>query len=359
MPLRRIYPPPSVDGDDEDNAVIDIIAVHGLNPKNKKKEAHALDTWRAPPGKDGKLWLRDALPKKIKDARIFLYVYDSAVVYSKDQRTFVDKANGLLEDICAEREDREDRPLLLLGHSLGGLLIKQALINAHNNEEYASVKKAVKGLVFFGTPHSGYNDDKGLLVTVGQVAANTAQSLGFNKHGDKIVEVLERDSLFSDLMHEHWRHRLLEFPIVSFWGSQDTIVPKASATFGLPGKNEKIISLDADHSGVCKFGDTQTDQDNYKLVQRQIVELYKQAISRSCSINDNSKSTGLHHVHGMEPQVRQGYLLHHLPGVVSGQALMFAVQNPSAGPQVTFLPPSVVTLPARHNPLARDPAQSD
>ena len=51
--------------------------------------------------------------------------------------------------IRIERDEVESRPILLLGHSMGGLLIKQALINAHNNPKYTSIKDATTRLAFF------------------------------------------------------------------------------------------------------------------------------------------------------------------------------------------------------------------
>ncbi|VUC21523.1 unnamed protein product, partial [Clonostachys rosea] len=139
-PLRQLYPK---DGDTSVEEKVDIIAVHGLNPRNKKDEAHAWDTWRSA---DGRLWLRDDLPKILPDARIFLYRYNATAVYGSDQGTFSDKADELLEAIRAERDDIQNRPIIFLGHSMGGLLIKQALINAHNNPN---------GIGFFATPHRG------------------------------------------------------------------------------------------------------------------------------------------------------------------------------------------------------------
>lgn len=46
-----------------------------------------------------------------------------------------------------------NRPLLLMGHDLGGLLIKQALILAASsrNSLYTAIMQAVFAIVFFGT----------------------------------------------------------------------------------------------------------------------------------------------------------------------------------------------------------------
>lgn len=98
-------------------------------------------------------------------------------------------------------------------------MIKQALINAHNNEKYLDIKLATQGLAFFATPHDG---GKQSLVNIGQIAAKIALNLGFQK-GDNILETLKDGSMFSDLMHEHWKQRLLEYPIVSFWGTLDNV----------------------------------------------------------------------------------------------------------------------------------------
>jgi hypothetical protein len=178
---------------------------------------------------------------------------------------------------------------------MGGLLIKQALINAHNNRKYTPIKNATTGLAFFATPHHG-GDWK--LVSLGGVATKVATAMGFQK-GDDVLETLKKGSIFSEIMEEHWRHRLLEYDIISFWGARDNvsigscskpgafvnciacqIVPPESARFAMPGDHEHIVKLNADHSSVCKFGPSQTDQDNFKLVRANIKDLYDNALKK-------------------------------------------------------------------------------
>lgn len=112
--------------------------VHGLNPRSKDDEAHALNTWT----EGDRLWARDDLPKRLPDARISLYTYDSLAAYGGSQATFADKADEFLATIRRDRKDWEERPLILMGHSFGGLLIKQALVNAQQDETYQHVYKA-------------------------------------------------------------------------------------------------------------------------------------------------------------------------------------------------------------------------
>jgi len=202
-----------------DISPLSIIAVHGLNPWNKDNEKHGWDTWRTPCGPEGRLWLKEDLPGAAPGARIFLYWYSATAVYGGDRDSFVGKANELLEAIRVERDDNDQRPILFLGHSMGGLLIKQALINAHSNPKYTPIKNATSGLVFFGTPHHG-GDWR--LVSLGKVVADIARATTF-KQGHNDLKTLESGSIFSSIMDEHWRHQLLEYDIISFWGSNDNV----------------------------------------------------------------------------------------------------------------------------------------
>ena len=48
----------------------------------------------------------------------------------------------------------------------------------------------------------------------------------------------------------------------------------------MPGDRERAVQLNADHSTICKFGPSQPDQDNLKLVQSSIKGLYKGALEK-------------------------------------------------------------------------------
>jgi hypothetical protein len=63
-------------------------------------------------------------------------------------------------------------------------------------------------------------------VSLGGVAVKIAIAVGFQK-GDDMVETLKDGSMFSDIMQEHWRHQLLKYDIISFWGALDSVSPGA------------------------------------------------------------------------------------------------------------------------------------
>lgn len=62
-------------------------------------------------------------------------------------------------------------------------------------------------------------------------------------------------------------------------------VPKSTARLGLPGDNENIVSLNADHSGVCKFGMAREDGDKLFKVLRNIQDLHDKALEKCMSIH--------------------------------------------------------------------------
>ncbi|KAF6521699.1 hypothetical protein HZS61_013227 [Fusarium oxysporum f. sp. conglutinans] len=191
--------------------------------------------------------------------------------YGRGLGDFRSKSDNLLEVISNEREDDLERPILLLGHNLGGLLIKQALINAHSNPGYIAIKDATAGLVFFGTPQDT------VAQTLGETAVLIAKDLGLRAEDD-VVKSLQTATIFSEL--ESWKHQVLEYDIVSFWGSSDTVVSRECASLGLPGHIAKIVELNASHRELCKFGTTDRDQYNLKIVVANIKRLYKIAIEK-------------------------------------------------------------------------------
>ena len=61
-----------------------------------------------------------------------------------------------------------------------------------------------------------------MLVSLGGVVAEIAIAVGFQK-GDDVLETLKSGSIFSEIMQEHWRHQLLKYDIISFWGALDKV----------------------------------------------------------------------------------------------------------------------------------------
>lgn len=63
----------------------------------------------------------------MSEPRIFLYEYNATALYGNDRDTFIGKANELPEAIQIERGDAGTRPIIFLGHSIGGISSALAL----------------------------------------------------------------------------------------------------------------------------------------------------------------------------------------------------------------------------------------
>ncbi|PSR84430.1 hypothetical protein BD289DRAFT_261278 [Coniella lustricola] len=60
-----------------------------------------------------------------------------------------------LAEICI-LQGKERRPLILMGHSMGGLVIARAMVVAETqSQDYPNIYEAISGCIFFGTPFNG------------------------------------------------------------------------------------------------------------------------------------------------------------------------------------------------------------
>ncbi|MCJ1344417.1 hypothetical protein MMC31_002620, partial [Peltigera leucophlebia] len=138
----------------ESEKTVDVVAVHGL-------QGDAYKTWEHD---NGSLWLRDFLPADIPNARIMTFGYDSTVAFSKSVAKIEDKALELLNHLSARRylaaPGKPARPIVFICHSLGGIVVKKALVLAHDrnsNLDYKDISANTKAIAFLGVPHEGSN----------------------------------------------------------------------------------------------------------------------------------------------------------------------------------------------------------
>jgi hypothetical protein len=72
---------------------VDIIAIHGLNGGALKSWTHA----------NGKCWLKDFLPEKLPDARIYTFGYPAQLAFSRSLARVEDFARQLVVDLAIKR----------------------------------------------------------------------------------------------------------------------------------------------------------------------------------------------------------------------------------------------------------------
>ncbi|KAF2226719.1 hypothetical protein BDZ85DRAFT_53827 [Elsinoe ampelina] len=134
-----------------DQADVDVIAVPGLG-------AHPRDSWKSMDGKAFN-WLisEDGIRRDLRKARIMLYQYGSAWVGSLKVTQFLSGiAAHMLADLMVLRKDCRKRPIVFIGHSMGGLVIAKVVCIADaQKEKFPSIFESISGSLFFGTPFHG------------------------------------------------------------------------------------------------------------------------------------------------------------------------------------------------------------
>lgn len=95
-------------------------------------------------------------------------------------------------------------------HSLGGIVVKRALVTAKLNSKYEAIRLATYGIVFFATPHQGSNHAK-----LGDIAAKIAR-YSLRNEDNSFMEALKKDSLFGEELIENFRYQIEDFYVLSF-----------------------------------------------------------------------------------------------------------------------------------------------
>ncbi|KUJ10387.1 uncharacterized protein LY89DRAFT_689653 [Mollisia scopiformis] len=283
MPLKLLY-----DGKGADQSLepeIDIIAVHGLNPRDKSDDA--LQSWI----RNDHLWLRDSLPKAIPASRIMLYKYDSSQVFNADRSPFIAEATAFLGSLWVKRRECPSRPLLLIGHSLGGILIKQAIVNAHMDTKYEDLRNSIFGLVFMGTPHYGSTSQSKTMFS--EACAKIIRTLNTSV-ADGVLRAIEENSTFSDILQDHWRSKLESYRFISCYGTNDNVVPYEYARQSLSDSRETVIKRTSDHVGICRF-DPSDDTDE---------EEYEELVVNMKSLCEDVLRAGASHLDPFKPMIR-------------------------------------------------------
>jgi len=178
--LQVLYEP-----SDQSTATVDIIFVHGLT-------GNAYNTWL---DENRRIhWPSQLLKEDIPDARILSFGYAADVVHwlsVASVNRIGNHAEALLGALTRRRErtDSEHRKIIFVMHSLGGLVVQNALALSRSSPEVhlQEMEARTVGLAFLGTPHFGAD-----LVSWGGYGTRLLNIV--KKTNKEIVQVLEPDS---------------------------------------------------------------------------------------------------------------------------------------------------------------------
>lgn len=239
---------------------VDVIFVHGLH-------GHPYHTWACE--RSRVFWPAQLLPPMIVEekARILVYGYDADVVSftdgaSKDK--IHNHAEHLVADLCANRQIRKatERPVVFVTHSLGGLVVKRALvysseIRGRNTEHLRSIFVSTFGVLFLGTPHKGCDIAKwGSQL---ERICDAVLSSGSVDIQSQLIDALKTNNETLQNIDRQFMHLTSRFRIYFFHegkptnlkGTRQFIVDEESASPNI--QDVERASIQQDHYRMCKF----------------------------------------------------------------------------------------------------------
>lgn len=157
-----------------------VVCVHGLNGHAQRSFTHL---------KTNVYWPRDLLPDQVPTARVLTYGYDASSRYTAIGESVLDIALQLINTLkdVRRQDDERDRDLLFVCHSLGGIIVKKAILLHHSCENAKAVQRSIIGVFFMGTPHCGSS-----LANIGSVVAKIAPT--FIDAPRNLIRMLKKDS---------------------------------------------------------------------------------------------------------------------------------------------------------------------
>ncbi|KAI1357724.1 hypothetical protein F5Y08DRAFT_142852 [Xylaria arbuscula] len=230
---------------------IDIVAVPGIGLAAK-------DPWR-----DGEVnWLKDdtMLRYWLPNARIMHASYDWEG-FRQDrpiQHLLPLLARELVRASTAKRRTCPKRPLIFIGHSLGGLIVKQAaLLSELHHDEYQLLRKSLVGIALFGTPHRA-------------TSLKSSETVSLDTSLDDPRSVVQKEpSSFATLSWDFARVAIVHhIPVCCFFEQPPegkALVDEQFST--IPGF--KNTALTTDHLHLCKYAEP--SDYNYKLVRDELI----------------------------------------------------------------------------------------
>ena len=196
-----------------------------------------------------------------------MYGYDADVTSFTDGVS-TDKihnhAEHLVAELVANRRIRKasERPIIFVAHSLGGLVVKRALIYSSEirgiyTEHLRSIYVSTFGILFLGTPHKGSDVAEwgSRLEWICSVALpsklldSQPQLVDALKKDNETLQNIDRQ--FIQLMNRFHVYFFHEGKPTNLKGTLKYIVDEASASPTV--QDVERASIQADHSHMCKF----------------------------------------------------------------------------------------------------------
>ncbi|CAM6109739.1 unnamed protein product [Calypogeia fissa] len=227
---------------------LQVLLFHGFQLGNYE-DAH-LSTWKS--GDGSCIWPQTWLVEEFPDAHILSVSYHASLMKRRESANidlFIIAENIMSDLLQANIGQGVGCQVILVGHSFGGLVIKEVCLHAHKkgsvgNSKHESFLKSVKGLFFYSTPHHGIASrlaerfvQQGPLLEYVKTLGNGAARLNYD---------------FDKLLHffNNWRTGGVGENLPMKWSVLEkfVVVEEASSRYG----DDFRIVLDADHISICR-----------------------------------------------------------------------------------------------------------
>ncbi|KAK4077222.1 hypothetical protein Purlil1_12436 [Purpureocillium lilacinum] len=243
-------------------AKFEIVAVHGLGADPEHTWTHAAPTasvgrCQEPtatayrPAHNPRIHLlRDLLRLDFPDARILSFEHNSNWLTDAPVKTSEEIGNSLLREI---KDKRSHLPIIFIGHSLGGIIIKHALCGQDAKEAVDDTS----GIIFLGTPHLGSSASVAgaiLAFATGLLGSDTTLLLSLKSHDAQLSNLAARfRSCVVPNKRQAQKTRIISFyetksMYLLGWLSIGRLVARDSAVLHADEEHD----IDSDHSGLNK-----------------------------------------------------------------------------------------------------------
>ncbi|KAJ6198058.1 hypothetical protein J3E72DRAFT_384946 [Bipolaris maydis] len=198
-------------------------------------------------------WPEEYLVPDIPQACVWTYGYNADVIgglFKANNKNSISQ-HGQDLSVRLEREICNEKPLVFVVHSLGGIILKDAIRRSETTQE------RTRFIVFLGTPHRGSE-----YAGWGQIASNLAR-VAMQDSNKKILETLEVNNEVLDNIHEEFKQIASKgkFKVHSFQeargvtgvsGLEGKVVDNFSSKLDLPREFETVESIDANHMQMAR-----------------------------------------------------------------------------------------------------------
>jgi hypothetical protein len=164
------------------------------------------------------MWIRDVLPKDLPGMRAVIYGYNTKLDSSQSFQNIGDLGQALISQLQTYGWSLPlAKPVIFLAHSLGGLVLKEAMVQLYNssNDEYRSLLDHFRGAVFFGVPNFGMEQSHFRMVAHNNPNSALVEDIARNSNYLQSLDAMFSKTTFSSRLKLFWAYETSKSPTIT------------------------------------------------------------------------------------------------------------------------------------------------